>query len=65
MKERLQKILSSRGIASRRHAEEMIAAGRVTCNGKICTLGESADPDADDIILPYLSLKNKVSTIYK
>ena len=49
MTERLQKILSARGIASRRRAEEMISAGRVTCNGRICQLGESADPDIDDI----------------
>lgn len=50
MVERLQKILAARGIASRRKAEEMILAGRVTCNGRVCTLGESADAD-DDLIL--------------
>ena len=49
MTERLQKILSARGVASRRHAEELITAGRVTCNGRVCQLGESADPDIDDI----------------
>lgn len=49
MKERLQKILSARGLASRRNAEEMILAGRVACNGKICVLGETADPDVDVI----------------
>lgn len=47
--ERLQKILSRAGVASRRAAEELIAAGRVTINGKVATLGESADPDADSI----------------
>jgi len=51
MTERIQKILSARGIASRRKAEELIAAGRVTCNGRICLLGESADPDLDTILL--------------
>lgn len=51
MKERMQKILASRGIASRRHAEELIAAGRVTCNGQICRLGDSADPETDMILL--------------
>jgi len=51
MTERIQKILSSRGIASRRKAEELIAAGRVTCNGRICLLGECADPDVDSILL--------------
>lgn len=51
MTERIQKIIASRGIASRRKAEEMIAAGRVTCNGRVCLLGESADPDIDMILL--------------
>ena len=49
MKERLQKILSARGVASRRKAEELILAGRVTCNGSVCGLGDSADPDVDII----------------
>ena len=51
MTERMQKIIASRGITSRRKAEEMISAGRVTCNGHICLLGESADPDVDIILL--------------
>jgi 23S rRNA pseudouridine2605 synthase len=38
--ERLQKILSRAGLASRRLAEEMIAAGRVTLNGSVATLGD-------------------------
>jgi 23S rRNA pseudouridine2605 synthase len=51
MKERIQKILSSRGIASRRKAEEMILMGRVTCNGQVCVLGQTADPDTDILAL--------------
>lgn len=51
MTERLQKIIASRGVTSRRKAEELIAAGRVTCNGHVCLLGESADPDIDIILL--------------
>ncbi len=48
--ERLQKILSRAGIASRRTAEEMIAAGRVLVNGKVVTqLGSKADPTRDHI----------------
>ena len=47
MRERIQKILSARGIASRRKAEEMILAGRVSCNGTVCLLGDTADPDTD------------------
>ena len=51
MTERIQKIIASRGITSRRKAEELILAGRVTCNGRVCLLGESADPDVDIILL--------------
>lgn len=51
MTERIQKIIASRGVASRRKAEELITAGRVTCNGHICQLGESADPNQDIIML--------------
>ena len=51
MTDRIQKIIASRGITSRRKAEELISAGRVTCNGRVCLLGESADPDIDIIML--------------
>jgi 23S rRNA pseudouridine2605 synthase len=47
---RLQKILSTAGIASRRSAEELITQGRVTVNGATVTeLGSKADPNVDDI----------------
>ena len=49
MKERLQKILSARGMASRRKAEELIRTGQVTVNGKTASLGDSADPETDEI----------------
>lgn len=49
MKERLQKILSSRGLCSRRKAEEWITAGRVTVNGAVAALGDAADPETDEI----------------
>lgn len=50
MKERLQKIISAAGIASRRHAEEMITAGRVSVNGVVIKeLGVKAD-SAKDVI---------------
>lgn len=64
MIERLQKIIASRGIASRRHAEEMIAAGRVTCNGRVCLLGESADPDVDTILLDGKPLPSEGEHVY-
>lgn len=51
MNERLQKIIAACGVASRRHAEEMIAAGRVQCNGCVCKLGDTADPNVDEILL--------------
>jgi 23S rRNA pseudouridine2605 synthase len=48
--ERLQKILSQAGIASRRRAEEMITAGRVMVNGQVVTaLGTKADVARDHI----------------
>ena len=51
MKERLQKILSARGVASRRASEQMITDGRVMVNGRIALLGESADADVDEILV--------------
>ena len=49
MKERLQKIISAAGLASRRQSEEWIAAGRVTVNGQVARLGDQADPHEDRI----------------
>ncbi len=50
MVERLQKIIASYGIASRRGAEELILAGRVTVNDQtIFTLGTKADSEGDRI----------------
>lgn len=49
MLERLQKILSARGIASRRKAEEYIAAGLVMVNGVRAKVGDKADPEKDEI----------------
>ncbi len=50
MPDRLQKILSRHGIASRRGSEQIILAGRVSVNGKPVTeLGTKADPECDRI----------------
>jgi 23S rRNA pseudouridine2605 synthase len=47
---RLQKVLARAGVASRRHAEELITAGRVRVNGRVATeLGVRADPRRDRI----------------
>jgi 23S rRNA pseudouridine2605 synthase len=50
MQQRLQKLISAAGLASRRHAEELITAGLVNVNGKVVTeLGAKADPRTDKI----------------
>jgi 23S rRNA pseudouridine2605 synthase len=46
---RLQKILSERGVASRRQAEELIREGRVTVNGRLARIGDKVDPLRDHI----------------
>lgn len=64
MKERLQKILSARGIASRRKAEEMILAGQVTVNGMVAQLGATADPETDEILIQGKPLPSQERYIY-
>ncbi len=51
MLERIQKILSSHGVASRRAAEAMIADGRVTVNGVAANIGDRANPSEDEILV--------------
>ena len=46
-KSRIQKILAACGVASRRQAEELLRAGRVTVNGRPAGLGDSAVPGKD------------------
>ena len=62
--ERLQKILSARGVCSRRQAEKMIEAGRVTCNGSVCKLGDSADADTDLILVDGKPLPSAGGQVY-
>lgn len=50
-KDRLQKILARAGYGSRRACERMIEAGRVTVDGRVATLGDQADPDAQRIVV--------------
>lgn len=64
MTDRLQKILSARGIASRRAAEKMIEEGRVTVNGTVATLGQSADPEIDRIELDGKPLPTVSEAVY-
>ena len=51
MEERLQKLISACGLASRRAAEAWIAAGRVTVNGEKAHLGDRADLDRDAVLV--------------
>lgn len=64
MRERLQKLLSARGIASRRQAEQMIAQGRVLVNGRHAALGDRADPAADEITVDGRKLPPAQSFVY-
>lgn len=64
MTERLQKILASRGLCSRRKAEEWITAGRVCVNGQVAVLGQSADPDNDTISLDGKPLPSGSAHVY-
>ncbi len=62
--ERLQKILASRGLCSRRQAEQWIAAGRVTVNGTPAQLGDSADPEKDRISVDGRPLPAATKKVY-
>ena len=64
MPERIQKILSSYGIASRREAERMILAGRVTVDGIPAVLGQSAQPGIDDIVVDGAPLARRAANTY-
>lgn len=64
MRERLQKILSARGLASRRKAEQMIAAGLVRVNGETAALGDGADPDVDEILVDGVPLPRQQEYVY-
>lgn len=64
MKERLQKVISARGITSRRKAEEMIEAGLVTVNGNVAVIGELADPEQDEILIDGNPLPARSESVY-
>jgi 23S rRNA pseudouridine2605 synthase len=49
--QRLQKLIAAAGICSRRQAELLIEAGRVTVNGRPATIGEQADPRRDTVLV--------------
>ena len=64
MNERLQKILSSRGVCSRRKAEELITEGKVTVNGAVAKLGDTADAEIDEILVEGKPLPGKQEYVY-
>ena len=57
VEERLQKLISACGLASRRKAEEWITAGRVTVNGEKAHLGDRADLDRDEVAVDGRALR--------
>jgi len=64
MEERLQKILSKCGIASRRKAEELILEGRVTVKGVVATLGMKADLEKDHIKVKGKLIRSSAARVY-
>ena len=64
MEERLQKLISSCGLASRRAAEEWIAAGRVQVNGQKAHLGDRADLDRDEVLIDGQPLRPGGGRVY-
>jgi 23S rRNA pseudouridine2605 synthase len=64
MEERLQKLLSTAGVCSRRAAEGYIEAGRVSVNGVPAVLGQRADPARDEIRVDGQLLTGKPEPVY-
>lgn len=62
--ERLQKIISARGVLSRRGAEQAIQEGRVTVNGVPALLGQQADPEKDVIAVDGIPLPASEKLVY-
>ncbi|MCL2084837.1 MAG: S4 domain-containing protein, partial [Oscillospiraceae bacterium] len=64
MQERIQKIIASHGLMSRRAAEALISGGRVRVNGAVAGLGDKADADTDDIEVDGVPLREKPAFVY-
>lgn len=64
MIQRLQKILSERGVCSRRKAEIYITEGRVSVNGSTAKLGDTADPDVDEILVDGNPIPSPQKPVY-
>jgi len=64
MIERIQKILSAHGVASRREAERMVTDGRVKINGFPASIGQGADIECDEIEVDGVALTSKAQSVY-
>ncbi|MCL2003318.1 MAG: rRNA pseudouridine synthase [Oscillospiraceae bacterium] len=64
MKERLQKIISSRGLMSRRAAEALIGRGGVSVDGKKAVIGDSANPETQEILVSGRPLPPLPKAVY-
>ena len=56
--------MAAAGLCSRRHAESLIAAGKVTVNGRVAGLGDQADPQVDTIMVDGRPLKSGETFCY-
>ena len=61
---RLQKLLAERGIASRRKAEELIAAGEVQINGRTARIGDKVDPKKDRVTVRGKLVPRPAENVY-
>lgn len=64
MKQRLQKLMAAAGLCSRRTAEQWLADGRVSVNGETAAVGQSADPETDQILVDGKALRLSVPKCY-
>jgi 23S rRNA pseudouridine2605 synthase len=62
--ERLQKVLAAAGIASRRASEELIAAGRVSVDGRVAAIGQQVDPETARIEVDGRPIAGSTARIY-
>ena len=65
MKERIQKLMAQAGLCSRRAAEQIIRAGGVTVNGRPASLGDTADPARDKILVHGKPLRRAEEKVYR
>ncbi len=64
MRERLQKLIARAGVCSRRSAESLLTAGRVTVNGVAAHLGDKADADTDVIAIDGTAVTFAEPSVY-